>query len=72
MLATVKVPLYPATLTPLITTSLPTTRPTGFETLVIVTVVPLSVAVVIGFAAPTGVYWNVVLEGMAVTAKVPM
>lgn len=63
--------MYPATLTPLITTSLPTFRPAGFATLVIVTVVPLSDAEVIALRDPAGVYWNEVLDGMAVTTKGP-
>ena len=45
---TTKVPLYPLTLTPATVTLPLTTRPAGFAALVIVTVVPLSLADVIG------------------------
>src|SRR6202035_3542125 len=49
---TEKIPLYPATLTPVTVTLLPTSSPVGFAVLVIVTVVPLSDAEVIGLSGP--------------------
>ena len=49
---TEKIPLYPATVTPVTVTVLPTSSPVGFAALVIVTVVPLSDADVIGLSVP--------------------
>src|ERR1019366_1480372 len=48
MAVTTKVPSYPVRLTPVTATLPPRARPTGFAALVIVTVVPLSVADEIG------------------------
>jgi hypothetical protein len=69
---TEKIPLYVATLTPVMVTLSPTIRPVGFAELVIVTVVPLSLADVIGLVAPPQFAGSpVVHDGGAVPAVHP-